>query len=227
MGKKSALLLLILLPFIFVLTLSCTKKSPTEPTAAITPVTVADFEEPSCVTSIVCSDCTNQISGAISVGVNLYAGNCTALTGQPSEYGTKAYSVSATVQSDNSRWFGAYIQTHSSSGAGSDFSAYNRLNLNYKILTNASAGEKIMLSAAIQDPSISNRLEKDGIELNSSGNWASLSLNISSFAVASTMTAAQILATADEIRFLIRADGDGITTPFVEFIFDNVTMSKQ
>jgi len=237
MGKKSALIVLLLLPFIFVMMLSCAKKSPTEPiatitpthtaTATVTPVAIADFEESSCVTSIVCSDCTNQVLGATSTGVDLYSRNCVSLSSQPAEYGTKAYSVSATVKSDNSAWFGAYPKTRSANGIGSDFSAYNRLNLKYKVLTNAAAGEKIMLSAAIQDPSISNRLEKDGIELDNSGNWASLSLDINTFTVASLMTAAEILENTDEIRFLIRADGDGITTPFVEFIFDNATMSKQ
>ncbi len=237
MGKKSALIVFLLMPFVFVMMLSCAKKSPTEPiatitpthtaTATVTPVTIADFEESTCVTSIACSDCTNLMSKAYSIGADFLAGDCITLSSQPAEFGAKAYSVSATVQNDNNKWFASYIQTRSANGVGSDFSAYNRLKFNYKILTNAAAGEKIMLSAAIQDPTISNRLEKDGIELDSSGNWASLSLDINTFIFSSSTTIAAILANTDQIRLYIKVDGDGITTPFVEFIFDNVTMSKQ
>ncbi|MBN2754712.1 MAG: hypothetical protein JXR81_07580 [Candidatus Goldbacteria bacterium] len=242
MGKKPLLLLLTLIPVIFIMLLSCGQNpapAPSAPAAAtstptnavtptVTPVVIADFEESMCITSIECSDCTNQVLGAKSVDVDLYARNCITLSGEPVNYGTKAYSVSATALNDNNAWLGAFPQTRSANGVGSDFSAYNRFNFSYKVNTNAPVTDKIYVNITLQDPSMNHRLEMTDIELNRSGDWGSLSLYPYTFTnTSTTLTTAQVLAIVEQVKFYIHVEGNGLSTPFVEFIFDNVTMSKQ
>ncbi|PKL90718.1 MAG: hypothetical protein CVV21_11235 [Candidatus Goldiibacteriota bacterium HGW-Goldbacteria-1] len=249
MSKNSGLYVFISIVLFMAVILSCSKKTPTVPaetaptatftatytatntgtnTPTATPVTIADFEESSCITSIICSNCTNQVLGAVTTGIDLYAKNCITLSSQPAEYGTKAYSVSATAQNDNNKWFAAYPQTRSVNGVGSDFSAYNRLNFSYKVNTDAVLADKIKLNISLIDATIAHRLEISGIELDRTGNWASLSLDPYTFTnTSTTLTTPQILAIVEQVRFYISVEGDGLSTPFVEFIFDNVTMSRQ
>jgi hypothetical protein len=201
---------------------------PPAPTATTIPLVIADFEESMCITSIVCSDCTNQVLGGKTVNVDLYARNCITLSDEPANYGTKAYSVSATAQNDNNAWLGAFPQTRSADGVGSDFSAYNRFNFSYKVNTNAPVTDKIYVNITLQNPSMSNRLEMQDIELDRSGAWDSLSLNPYTFTnTSTTLTAEEVLSIVEQVKFHVRVDGDGLSTPFVEFIFDNVTMSEQ
>ncbi|MFP4466185.1 MAG: hypothetical protein ACLFP1_03965 [Candidatus Goldiibacteriota bacterium] len=226
----SAIAIFLIMPAFF----SCSCSNPQapdsgpEPTATATPtpefVTVADFEVENCRTSIVCGGCTNIVGGAMSAGVENLSRNCIDLSGEPAEYGAKAYSISATAEDDGAQWFAVYLNTNSAPDTGSDFSAYKIIYFNCKLETDTLPENTVYTDIKFFTSEAGERLELNDIELDKSGDWAAYSVYLSDFTSAGSLTQAEVLEIVTQVRFYFKTGGDGTASSFKEIILDNITL---
>ncbi|MBP7793299.1 MAG: hypothetical protein KA120_09610 [Candidatus Goldbacteria bacterium] len=239
MKNKSNVLIIIIL--FFIVFYSCSKKdTPSLPennytstitptiTETPTPLIIANFENSNCYTNIICSDCDNYIRGALMSGIGNYSKGCINLSGEPPQFETRACSVSATAVDDNNQWFAIFPTTFSTTTTGSNFNVYNKIKFNYKIITNAPTQDVVNLDLTIHTTKI-DRLEKDNITLDRSGNWTEVIDDLTTFnpIYFSYHSISEILGDVKEIGFYFKISGDGTNSCFTEVIIDNIILLYQ
>ncbi len=207
---------------------SATATSTPTITSTPTPFLIDNFEDNNNENLVPCSNCTNYNMGAMSIDVSNFLKGCYPLTGEPAELGSYAYGITATVRSDNVKWFMMYPQTFSASGVGTNFSAYNNLKFAYKVETNAPVGDNIVLRIIISGVT-PDRLESPALVLDRRGTWDKITISIDDFTPDGNygVTAAQVLSAVQGIKFYFFCDGNPNNFVHMSVSMDNIKFIRQ